>query len=478
MHKSIWAGFGVLFLTFSTVCANPMEKQPYVIQPTPSYLRPFQAPEAQKFLVPRQLPLMDFQIPETYAGLLDISESPQKQTSLFFWLVPSSNRETKNLILWTNGGPGCSSMLGAFTENGPVSWTSKGSKPIKNPNSWHTRAHLLYFEHPAPTGFSTGNVNITSEAQVAEYTFRFLKAFLKVFPELLDHNLYLSGESYGGYYISYMADYIYAKQAELRLQLEGTLFISALFANFDLQASVALYPYVEKRQDIFKFNSTFMSYLKERSQKCGYTDYYHKYLVFPAVKTPSPPFGSLRKDCDLWTQFWNAGGTKLDYYNIKRSITMVTPLLTNPQYFDRPDVRKAFNVHNTIPWIPCSESKLVFNGGDFHTAESSAPPAEAVLPSIIERNKRTVMVHGKLDAILPFEGAILGVQNMSWSLHQGFQRPLTNDFKVNGVSVGKHGTERGFTLVVLDEAGHLIPRDQPEASLAVVDYLIGDRTTL
>ncbi|CAH8619892.1 unnamed protein product [Heterobilharzia americana] len=126
---------------------------------------------------------------------------------LHYWLVESyNNPEKAPLILWLNGGPGCSSLDGLMSENGPFTLV-EGPKLIENPYSWNKFANVLYLEAPAGVGFSyTVNGSWeSSDDSTAENNFYALLNFLKKFPEYEKRDFFITGESYGGVYVPTLA---------------------------------------------------------------------------------------------------------------------------------------------------------------------------------------------------------------------------------------------------------------------------------
>lgn len=139
-----------------------------------------------------------------YSGYLNVSETK----ALHYVYVESLNNVTADpLVIWLNGGPGCSSLLGAFSENGPFIFDD-GQELIKpNEFSWNTRANLLYIESPAQVGFSIGGPNdwnFTDMSQSIDL-FAAVQSFYLKFPERLPNALWISGESYAGVYGPYLA---------------------------------------------------------------------------------------------------------------------------------------------------------------------------------------------------------------------------------------------------------------------------------
>ena len=130
------------------------------------------------------------------------------------------------LALWLNGGPGASSLLGAFTENGPYSIQLNGSI-TNNPFSWHHEANMLYLDSPVGTGFSyTDNSSSypTTLDQVSEAIYKGLQLFLKVprFAPLANQELLLVGESFFGHYGPSLATYIALQNQAVRARIKET----------------------------------------------------------------------------------------------------------------------------------------------------------------------------------------------------------------------------------------------------------------
>ena len=74
--------------------------------------------------------------------------------------------------------------------------------------------------------------------------------------------------------------------------------------------------------------------------------------------------------------------------------------MQSPLYFNRTEVKKAIHAPVDVDWGECSAID-VFPKGD-----KSLPPAFTVLPNVIEKNNRTVIVHGLADFILIAEGYV------------------------------------------------------------------------
>jgi cathepsin A (carboxypeptidase C) len=145
---------------------------------------------------------------KSISGYMDIKGSKYDQNGenkhLFFWMFEKRNQdedvspEEIPFVIWLTGGPGCSSTLALLTENGPCSVNSDGKTTTPNPYSWTEAAHVLWLDQPAGVGFSYGAENDSGEDMVSEDAYFFLQAFFQTHPEYAKSPLYVIGESYAG----------------------------------------------------------------------------------------------------------------------------------------------------------------------------------------------------------------------------------------------------------------------------------------
>ncbi|KAF0697219.1 Aste57867_12075 [Aphanomyces stellatus] len=139
---------------------------------------------------------------DQYSGHIAL---PSNGQNMFYWHVESeSNPATAPLVLWLNGGPGCSSLTGFFTELGPFVVNSDLSV-TRNPYAWNRKVNMIFLESPGGVGFSTAvnNTQYQDDFTTAR-AYEFLQEFFTLYPAYKHREFYVTGESYGGMYVPFL----------------------------------------------------------------------------------------------------------------------------------------------------------------------------------------------------------------------------------------------------------------------------------
>lgn len=136
-----------------------------------------------------------------FSGYIGIDDNSKQ---MFYWFLEASDVDPDEapLVLWTNGGPGCSGLLGLLTEHGPF-WVDETLNLYQNEYSWNKIANMLYIEQPYGVGFSADSDDnyVVGDIQAAKDIDSILRNFIQKFPKYASHDVYLSGESYAGHYL-------------------------------------------------------------------------------------------------------------------------------------------------------------------------------------------------------------------------------------------------------------------------------------
>jgi len=190
--------------------------------------RPEQVPRPEDYLVQGLADIEPAFAPfqgKMYAGLVPTTLYGQESSSsssssgsdepgnLMFWLfAPDQPVYDDSLVIWNNGGPGCSSMSGALFENSPVTikrypagfFGIDPTVPLEyNPFAWTNATMMMYVEHPHETGFTSGPFP-RNETEVGRDFYYFLQNLFTIFDgaghgmDLREKRLSFFGESYAG----------------------------------------------------------------------------------------------------------------------------------------------------------------------------------------------------------------------------------------------------------------------------------------
>ncbi|CCD66273.1 Serine carboxypeptidase ctsa-3.1 [Caenorhabditis elegans] len=149
---------------------------------------------------------------KSYSGYVDANANGTWK--MHYMLTESrSNPDTDPLLVWFNGGPGCSSLGGLFEELGPFYVNFDGQTLYENPYAWNAKANVLYLESPIGVGYSydttTPGYFQANDDQSAAQNYQALTNFFNVAqPKYTNRTFYLSGESYAGIYIPMLTDLI------------------------------------------------------------------------------------------------------------------------------------------------------------------------------------------------------------------------------------------------------------------------------
>uniref|UniRef100_A0A023GPA2 Putative serine carboxypeptidase lysosomal cathepsin a n=1 Tax=Amblyomma triste TaxID=251400 RepID=A0A023GPA2_AMBTT len=183
-----------------------------------------------------------------HSGYITVNE--ETGSNLFFLFIEAEqNCSAAPLMLWTQGGPGLSSLFGLLLQNGPVAF-EYGKNISKRDLTIQQHVNIIYLDAPVGAGFSFTNnqsgyprllPNVTKDIK------EFLNQFLVLFPEFMDRDFYTAGDSYGARYSVALAQDMLSRPSDLRLYFQGVIggvgFLGPIFeiadsSEFLLQTSM------------------------------------------------------------------------------------------------------------------------------------------------------------------------------------------------------------------------------------------------
>ncbi|KAJ1959860.1 Cell death protease [Dipsacomyces acuminosporus] len=399
----------------------------------------------------------EFNALEQYAGQIPMNDDGKDV--MFFWLVTNTtNTQNKDkLVLWLNGGPGCTSLDGVFLENGPYKFDGPNRLRFRD-YSFSQQFDVLYIDQPFGTGFSVANARdyMTSFKNATQSLVTFLTKFYSVFPEYRQRQLYISGESEAGTYLPYLADAILKMPEGQRFNLSGVLIGNGWIDPYPM----------------------YMSYVELLRQKDMLVPHIQKKMIDQMdlcarqyKKAPQPVHVEVCEE--IPGIFIEQGGPTPNHcynqYDLRLTDTQPACGMNWPpeigmynDYLNRKNVQGAINIKDGMApaiWTECSSQV------NRMLKDDSSSPASTLLENILNHIPILLFV-GDADFLCNYVGIEWMIGNLTWAGSKGLSSSAKSiDWKINGAAAGKISSDRGLTYVRIYNASHMVGVDKPREML-------------
>ncbi|KAL6053741.1 Carboxypeptidase [Balamuthia mandrillaris] len=384
-----------------------------------------------------------------YYGYIGVNKEQDSQ--LFYWMFEAQkDPQSAPLLLWLAGGPGCASELALFLENGPFHIT-----PLlelqPNPYSWNKVANLLYVDQPAGTGFSIAKSTYVKNSTVAaEDMYSFLQSFFAKYPRFRDSDFFIAGESYAGHYIPALTARIIegnSRPSGSRINLRGVAIGDGTLDGVSMPQSWG--PFAHQHglieEDILrKAQRQYQVECKPLVEQRNYS------AAYPA--------------CYSVLDIVMEGAGRINPYDIRQPKCKFPPLCYNltplTQYLNKPEVKSKLGVKGK--WTVCNENVHVpFEEKDIEFSFVN------ILGKALPLH-RVMFYNGFYDLMVNTMGTSSILREMQWEGQAGFAAAANTTWKVDGEAAGTVRAYHNLTYVVVNDAGHLVPHDQPNRALDLI----------
>ncbi|ORX53055.1 prepro-carboxypeptidase Z [Hesseltinella vesiculosa] len=398
--------------------------------------------------------------------LNQVCSSDARQTEYFYWHFESqTDPDNDPLTIWLNGGPGCSSMIGLWSELGPCSVDADGYM-TKNPYSWNQKSNLLFVDQPAGVGFSYGVDSASSTQDGAKPFYQFIMEFYKEFPKYIGRPVHLFGESYGGHYLPVFASYI-LDQNDKAAAGESTN-PSITLGSMGI-GNGWTDPYIQiQYYHTMACNSSYGSVLPK--EVCNKME---KNLPDCLDRVQECYDKGTNSACAMADSYCNSHVTSLYSYSHK-SYYDVRASDDPPDYF-----KKYLSLNETAaaigvkqPFTDCSDS-VYFR---FAATGDNSRTVVPFVSKVMEKSVPVLLYSGDADFVCNWYGNYAWADQLPFDGDVEYREKSLTPWMVDEKEAGQVKSAGGLTFLRIYGAGHEVPFYQPKASLRMFNDFIQQKT--
>ncbi|WJX74301.1 Serine carboxypeptidase-like 48 [Trifolium repens] len=364
-----------------------------------------------------------------HAGYYSLPHS--KAARMFYFFFESRNNKDDPVVIWLTGGPGCSSEIALFYENGPFQFSKdSNSSLVWNKYGWDMASNIIFVDQPTGTGFSytTDDSDVRhDENGVSNDLYDFLQAFFKEHPQFAKNDFYITGESYAGHYIPAFASRVHqgnkAKEG-IHINLKGFAIGNGL-TNPEIQYKA----YTDFALDNGLINKEEHDNINKLVPPC------QKAIEACGTKGGEACMTSRRICTEIFDQIMDIAGD-INYYDIRKKCV----------------------------------GSLCYDFSKADTFLNTKTVREALgLDGI-----KLLVYAGEEDLICNWLGNSRWVDAMKWSGQKEFTASPATPYLVDSEEAGILKSHGPLAFLKVKEAGHMVPMDQPKAALQMLkDWMQG-----
>jgi len=402
---------------------------------------------------------------------------------IFYWLFEaSSSPETAPLVIWLNGGPGCSSMDGLFIENGPFRLDAAGNLVSINQYSWHNGpANTLYVDQPVGTGLSYtySNKYANNDDEINAMFYKFLENFFDLHTTFVSTDssgkkttrpIFFTGESHAGHYIPSMVHHLLNENGKITAENGVVMDVKGMMIGngwTDPYHQYAGHTFAHAAGLISEGQMATLAAKEKVCQSNLDRKNYNSGICFDLID-------------DIIAATGTQSSGKAIMYDIRQ-------YKSEPHYFppghqavevflNRDDVREAIHASSCpIVYQECTDPPY------FHLSQWDGKGVTSELESVLNQNMNTMFFNGQYDIVCNHIGTENVLRLLNWDGSEGWLR------QERGIWVSKSATGQSqpmgyikshgpLSFLVVLEAGHMVPLNAPEAALDMLSRFIQGRS--
>ncbi|KAL8026063.1 hypothetical protein ABFX02_14G004700 [Erythranthe guttata] len=352
------------------------------------------------------------------------------------------------IIIWLQGGPGCSSMIANLYELGP--WLLNQDLSLQpNPGSWNRIFGLLFLDNPIGTGFSVANSPQEipqNQHQVAKHLLTAIKKFLALDASFKTRPIYITGESYAGKYLPALGYYILKKNSVLpvenRVNLRGVAIGNGL-TDPEIQAST----HAVNAYNLGLINENQKTLLEK--------------LQLEAVELVKNRSWSEATDARTRVLRTLSNMTGLaTLYDFRRLVPYEDDLVA--KFLNNVEVKKALGVNESLVFELCSDVVE-------EVMKEDVMKSVRYMVEFLVKNTKVLLYQGQCDLRDGVVSSLAWMKKMKWEEINGFLVAERKVWRVEEKLAGYVQKWKSLSHVVVLNAGHLVPTDQPINSQVMLE---------